>query len=415
MTGCVEGAFQNGPSDDRQVGQPITPSVLSADPSVPGVAGSGFDYGVNFGNDAGGEERHASARELNARLRRTVPLDTMIRLLLALVLGLAQAAGAADYHVAMTRASDANPCTDASRCLTIARGLEVAGAGDTLWIHGGVWTTAITTETMAITGGSSWATQLLVAEWPGETVIIRPASGTRVLYLADEDASYIEFRDIDFDAVNVTSDAVKLTASFTASHHIRLRGGSVKNAGDGVLRGDDLEQGILVTNGADSNEFIGVEVAYNGEASNRDHGFYIATDDNLVDGCHVHHNAAVGVQIVDVGADGDPDRNVVRNSDIHDNGQAGPTGEGITVCGADNRIERNYSHDNQAAGILVYDVDGVCDAINTTVRSNWLTGNGGEPITVYPTAVGTVESGNFLFAPVQNESGGTGAAGEIPR
>ena len=132
MTGCVEGAFQNGPSDDRQVGQPITPSVLSADPSVPGVAGSGFDYGVNFGNDAGGEERHASARELNARLRRTVPLDTMIRLLLPLVLGLAQAAGAADDHVAMTRASDANPCTDASRCLTIARGLEVAGAGDTL-------------------------------------------------------------------------------------------------------------------------------------------------------------------------------------------------------------------------------------------------------------------------------------------
>ena len=94
------------------------------------------------------------------------------------------------------------------------------------------------------------------------------------------------------------------------------------------------------------------------------------------------NSAAIGIQFAEVSGASDPDRNIARGNEVYDNGVAGPTGEGIVMCGDDNLAELNYVHDNQADGVLVYDDPGVCDSIDAIVRFNWIVGNGGGSVVV---------------------------------
>ena len=279
--------------------------------------------------------------------------------------------------------------------LTADKAFETVGPSDFLWIKEGTYPWGINSDASVITGGSSWGTKLTVGGFPGDNVNLRPTSGERVLDLDDAANTYIEFSDLDFDGTFVTSDVVKLTLG---SHHIRIRGGSVMNAGDGV-GGVDLEQGILVTASSHSNEFLGIEVAFNGEVANLDHGLYIATDNNIIEDCDIHDNAALGIKVVDGEIGTDADNNLVRNNEVYDNGTAGPTGEGIAVSGDSNIVELNNIHNNQHDGVQIYDVNGTDDAIDNIIRFNWIYDNGGVAIFDYPTAVGTITTPNVLVAP----------------
>src|SRR6266581_9637430 len=79
---------------------------------------------------------------------------------------------AATYHVQQASSSDSNPCTAGSPCLTIARGLSIMTAGDTLFIHAGTYTENIRSCCQTIPNGTSWTTPVTLSGFPGETATI---------------------------------------------------------------------------------------------------------------------------------------------------------------------------------------------------------------------------------------------------
>ncbi|HJX66770.1 MAG TPA: right-handed parallel beta-helix repeat-containing protein, partial [Polyangia bacterium] len=76
-----------------------------------------------------------SARKLSTKVER---LSLLFGLVLSLGLFAARNVLAAEYHVATT-GSDSNPGTSASPFATLQKGASTAGAGDTVYIHGGTY------------------------------------------------------------------------------------------------------------------------------------------------------------------------------------------------------------------------------------------------------------------------------------
>src|SRR5262249_33904930 len=147
---------------------------------------------------------------------------------------------------------------------------------------------------------------------------------------------------------------VKITYYSSTSayaNHIRLRNCEIRNTpDDGVLITSDQAHG----KNTDYNEFIGDSVhddGYNSESlagsTQMGCGFYVYSNNNLIDGDNVYHNAAEGVQIWDDNAVNGKDcsRNIIRNSQWHDNGGGGgndDSGQGILVAfGDSNQVYNN--------------------------------------------------------------------------
>ena len=89
--------------------------------------------------------------------------------------------------------------------------------------------------------------------------------------------------------------------------------------------------GILTSDGAGYNEFIGDNVHNNG-APIVCHGIYISTSNNLIDSCNIYNNAGYGVQIYEEGSTTDASNNIVRNCKLHDNATAGKWGAGLLIA-----------------------------------------------------------------------------------
>jgi len=227
---------------------------------------------------------------------------------------------------------DRNIGTEQAPFRTLRKGASVLTPGATLYVMGGTYAESLVN---AIPGGSSWASPVTVAAYPGHTVTVKPSSGShRVLHFDGADRQYIVIDGLILDALNVSYDAVKITHSGTdvaaSAHHIRIVRSEVRNA---------PSQGILVTGRSNSNEFLQLKVHDNG-TSDFDHGIYIATDNNLVEGCEIFRNAGWGVHIYN-GA-GTTNRNVVRSNKIHNNGRVGKRGPGIGIyTGSDNVAYNN--------------------------------------------------------------------------
>lgn len=256
----------------------------------------------------------------------------------------ARPAAATEFHVATT-GDDHAPGSAASPFLTIRRGLDAAQAGDTIYLHAGVYAEGVSTEDGPIRGGTSWADALTIAAWPGDTVVLRPRKGTpRVITLARPEASFIVFRGLVLDARRVRFDGVKITWSTfdpsNGSHHIRIENSEVMNA---------RRQGLLV--GGHHNEFLRLRVHDNGR-SDFDHGLYITGADNLVDGCEVYRNAGWGVHVYD-GDSSDADRNTVRNSRIYANARIGRRGAGVILSSGEDNIALNNVIFGNRVGVQV--------------------------------------------------------------
>src|SRR5207248_2624650 len=122
-------------------------------------------------------------------------------------------------------------------------------------------------------------------------------------------------------------------------HHIRFSGGEIRHA---------ATQGNSIDGGSGSlwphhNEWLGVEIHHNG-STNLSHGIYIQGNDNIVDGCNIHDNAGQGGQFYQLnGTPGSScNRNVLRNSKIHDNSTADSTRCGFQCAvGTGNQIYDN--------------------------------------------------------------------------
>lgn len=239
---------------------------------------------------------------------------------------------------------DGNPGTQARPFRTLARGLGALAPGLSLVLRGGVYEEAIS----FVPAGASWQRPVTVRAAAGEPVVLRPPAGAeRVVTLIG--TQYVVLQGLVLDGSRVSLDGVKITYSSTApvaAHHVRLVDCEIKNA---------PHQGVLVTamrdqGGGDHNEFLRLKVHDNG-TTDFDHGYYLSTVDNLIEGGEVYRNAGWGVHVYAEQGSG-VDRNQIRGCRVHDNARAG-RGAGILLSsGADNAAADNEVSGN-ATGIQI--------------------------------------------------------------
>lgn len=285
------------------------------------------------------------------------------------------------YYVATT-GSDTNPGTEAQPFLTVSRGVSVLTPGDTLYILGGTYAESLLDN---IPAGISWNAPVTIAAAPGHTVILKPNSVAGWVLHFQGPQQYIIIDGLVLDATNVVYDAVKITEGGGAgsAHHIRLIRCEVKNAPG---------QGILVTQFADLNEFIDLNVYDNG-SSRYDHGFYISTSNNLVEGSTIHHNTGYGVHVYNSN-EGRANHNTVRNNKIFDNGYVGGDSAGIILGSGDSNSAYNNLVWHNRAGIQI----AYSNPSNTTVYNNTVYANFTYGIYIHGDSSGTIIRNNLLNA-----------------
>jgi hypothetical protein len=283
------------------------------------------------------------------------------------------------YFVAPS-GSDANPGTETRPFRTLAQGVSVLTPGDTLYVLSGTYAEALI---HSIPPGTSWDSPVTVAAAPGHTVTLKPNPGAGWVLHFQGPQQYIIIDGLILDAINVVYDAVKITAGGGAAHHIRLIDCEVKNSPN---------QGILVTQFADFNEFIDLNVHDNGN-SGYDHGLYISTSRNVVEGSAIHHNSGYGVHIYNGYAGQRADNNIVRNNRIFDNGYV-EGGAGIILGSGDGNTAYNNLVWNNYEGIRI----AYGDPSNTGVYNNTVYNNSTYGIYIHEDSSGTVICNNLLHA-----------------
>jgi parallel beta-helix repeat protein len=273
--------------------------------------------------------------------------------------------GAATYWVGKG-GSDSYSCPQAQNAstakLTINSGISCLGAGDTLYVKAGTYNEWFNNN---LPGGTSWANAATIAAAPGEVVTISPNAGAdRIFTMARASTKYLVIDGFILDARNVTYDAIKITYGTSgAASFIRIKNSEIKNAPN---------QGILVSTDSGNNEFINLNIHNNGH-SDQQHGFYITSANNLIEGCAVHDHTGYGIHLYN-GAGGTVSNNIVRNNRVYANVEAGillTSGDGNVAYnnltwgnggwggiradyGASNtHIYNNVSYENSSHGVYI--------------------------------------------------------------
>ena len=281
-------------------------------------------------------------------------------------------ATAATYYVTTT-GSDSNPCSQSRPCRTIAQGMSVLRAGDTLYIREGTYAESIGSSA-PVPSGTSWSQAVTIAGYPGETVILNGYhagislnDGTRVSYVI-------------FD--NLIIDASGGNGGFFIgcdSHHIRFINGEIKNSPDGFL-----------VFGCGAN----VEVLDSKIHGAFYYGFYWFGRDSIFDGNEVYDNGGYAYHIYNTGAN-NVSNNIIRNNIIHGNGFNGGNGAGgvILSSGSNNRVYNNIVYGNYS-GI---DVDYTHGGTNNQVSNNTIYSNTSSGIHIGAGALNTIVENNTVY------------------
>ena len=157
--------------------------------------------------------------------------------------------------------------------------------------------------------------RITIAAYPGESVTMYK------ILLARSHIKYLVFQDLIIDGRRTANESVYISTA----NHIRFKNCEIKNA---------TGQGVFMPHiGSDYNEFLNCVVHHNGHLSingtAQDHGFYIASRYNLIDGCIVYSNYGNGIQIYN-GYGERADGNIIRNCRVYSNGTGDPA-VGISV------------------------------------------------------------------------------------
>ena len=338
----------------------------------------------------------------------------------------------ASVYYVTTNGADSNVGSEISPFRTIKKGVTVLSPGDTLYVKEGTYSETILSWKTPIPNGTSWEKPITVAAFPGHTVNITPPSETAFFWIKDGMAKYLIVDGFRIDGQNKALHGFKFHQGVT---HVRVQNSEIKNS---------KSQGILVAGCSTCYEphsldtymeFINLDVHHNG-SSFYDHGFYIATGVNLVENCHVHHNASFGVHWFSAyyppggNHSESASYNISRFNTIHDNGQKpwlDPTnpdkvGSGIAGLlvgsGEGNEAYGNISY-NQHHGIsigfgsknaliynnIVYDNSEVGieisgsfgGSMNTRVFNNSVYNNGQNGIRVSHNGENTIIRNNIAF------------------
>jgi parallel beta-helix repeat protein len=246
---------------------------------------------------------------------------------------------AATYYVARD-GSDSSPGTENRPFQTLDRGVQALRPGDTLYVKNGTYTSWGIWNSPS---GTSWSNPVTVAAYPGHSSII--VGG---LYFANN-----RYMVIDGFVIG----GIEITWGYGGiADHIRIQNSEIAYA----------TVGIFVIPGSDGNEFINLQVHDNG-TTDFDHGIYIASSNNIVEGCSIHGNAGWGVHLYS--SSGGVNNNVIRNNDIYDNGKSGVRGNGILVSsGSGNQVYDNTVSGN-IGGIRIE------NASDTSLNNNTVYGN----------------------------------------
>jgi parallel beta helix pectate lyase-like protein/uncharacterized protein DUF1565 len=297
--------------------------------------------------------------------------------LLGSLLG-APAVDAATYYTAKT-GNDANPGTAAAPFLTVNKGVRGLRPGDTLLIRSGTYAEALRNT---IPGGTSWSAPVTVAAYPGEPVTLRPNTGADlILYFSGATKHHIIVDGLILDGTNISVSGIIIdheTDATKTSHHIRIKNTEVKNI---------PAIGIGVRKLSQFNEFINLRVHRTG-LSGTGHGFYIHSDNNLVEYSRIYDNGKCGIQFYDV--DGGVDHNIFRYNDVYNNGYGLQGGQYGTTCttglwigaGTDTLVYNNLVWKNKGNGIMVGGGAANAQIYNNTIYANGSRGlyiNGGAP------------------------------------
>ena len=284
------------------------------------------------------------------------------------------AATAATYYVATT-GSDANPGTQARPFRTIAKGISVLTASDTLYIRQGTYVESISTHSQVIPSGTSWTTAITIAGYPGETVTLRSTEGTVLLLNAYNNPQVSSLRYLIFD--NLVFDAAGSgggVSIYGNADHIRIQNSEVKNAS---------QQGIHGGAGPTAIEFINLKV-YNNGSNRGDHGFYISIPSALIQGSDIYNNSGCGIQVYG----GLTDNTTIRNNRVHDNRDCG-----VTLNHGNNILFYNNSvYDNVGTGVAVSHGTPTNTQIDSNIiYNNW---NG---IYISTSSLETIIQNNILY------------------
>lgn len=266
---------------------------------------------------------------------RQLALSAMI--IPALVIGSTlspRAATAATYYVA-TNGNNANAGTQAQPFQTIGQGLSVLAAGDTLYIRGGTYAERIDSNQQTVRAGTSWSNVVTIAAYAGETVTLRPGSGGEVINLTQSSIQYVVFDGLSLDATGVQF-GMSLT---NGANHVRFKNGEMKNS---TLTG----VAISVSPASSYNEILNSKIHDLG-SSNQDHGLYIQTTNNLVEGCEIYNTSGYGIQLYNGYGGERASNNIIRNNRLHNLG-LGSSGLGaVTInSGDDNMFYNNLVYDS---------------------------------------------------------------------
>jgi parallel beta-helix repeat protein len=260
---------------------------------------------------------------------------------------------AATYYVATT-GNDSNIGTESMPFRTIGKGVTVLYPGDKLYVKNGTYPESFYGK---IPGGSSWSSPVTIAAYPGHSVTLRPNPGPDVvLYFKGVNQQYIVVEGLILDAINV-GNAIKITYGTWDGYasRIRIKNCEVKNA---------RYSGILTSINSGNNEFIGLKVHDNGSRPQYDHGFYLTSSNNLIEGCTVFNNKTYGIQLYN--SNRTVSNNIIRNNVIYDNAVGGD-GYGIIITsGSGNKaygnrvwgnrggIKIDYASDTEISNNIVY-------------------------------------------------------------
>lgn len=290
---------------------------------------------------------------------------------------------AALYYVATT-GNDSNPGSQTQPFRTIRKGVSALSTGDTLEIKAGTYP-----ETIHMTGGSpagtSWANPATIKAAAGETVTIRPnrAGEWQVMNFGSSGVQYVILDGIIIDAIQ-TKQGISVNAG---AHHIRIQNVEIMNA---------TEQGILLdaewAGSSDNNEVLNSNIHHNGTDPGQNHGIYIGTKNNLIDGNDFHDNAGYGIQIYN-GHGLKADNNVIRSNRVHGNGQG--AGGGIVLSsGQGNTAYNNIVWNNQHGISVAYN-----NVTDTTVYHNTVYGhNLGKGIRLRPSSTNNTVINNIVYS-----------------
>ena len=287
-------------------------------------------------------------------------MNTLGRMTLAvLLIGIlfnGQVVEAGTYYVATT-GSDASSGTVGNPFRTIAKGLSIMKAGDTLYLRSGTYGEYIRDWGGGVVpSGTSYTDAPVIRGYPGEVATL--------VGVDLQAAAYVIIQDLVLDAQGAAFATIAVGNS--GAHHVRFVNIEAKNSANHVVQISHLGHHI---------EFLGGRFHDAGNPASpvaeypRCYGFYVIGNDNLFDGIEVYNTPSYGVHqynsILPY-----PSRNVYRNSVFHHTGLQIVSSSAILLAkGADNAAYNNILYSNNGHGITT----GYGDT-NTKIYNNTIYG-----------------------------------------